>query len=165
MLSPSKSKRRRPTSGSKKLSKKRMPHRLVSKKLLIKLQNIYKMILPLYIKYLKNEHPDKKVDEKFVLKYSLNIFKQALNQQNLKRLKGGSNGAWVKPKYKNPEEYRHNEELYDDNRLNSNDFKLHEVRTPSPNFPILEGEPNYDFLKYLVVGLGFYFVMIKFLFN
>ena len=164
-----KKRKRKPGLRSKRVSKKRMAHPLVSKQLLIKLKNIYKMILPLYIKHLKMLHPKKKVDEKFVLNHSISTFEKALKQPNLKRpnlkrLTGGSNGAWVQPDYKTAGQYRRNEDLYGDNRLSSNKFNKNEVRI-LPTFPILEGEPNYQFLKYLLIGFAFHFVMIQFVFN
>ena len=124
-------------------------------------------------------YPKKKVDKSVAIRYSLNIFKKALKQNNLKQLKGGSNGAWVKPDYKSAAEYLRNEDLYGDNRLNSNneltfrdtnhrvsvtwDRRGHWQRSSSASTQ--HAKDNFDLVSYMAIGLGFFLVMAKFLFN
>ena len=177
MLNVSKSKKRRSPS-LKKMSKKRMSQPMVTKQLLNKLKKISEMILPLYIKELKMLYPKKKVNKSFAIRYSLNFLKKALKQTNLKQLKGGSNGAWVKPVYKSAAEYRLNEDLYGDNRLNSNneltfrdtnhrvsvtwDRRGHWKRSSSDTTQ--HAKDNFDLVSYMAIGLGFFMIMAKLLF-
>ena len=119
-------------------------------------------------------YPKKKVDKSFAIRYTL----KALNQNNLKQLTGGSNGAWVKPVYKSAAEYRNNEILYGDNRLSSNELTFRDTNQKrrvtwdrrghwkrSSSDTTQHAKDNFDLLSYMAIGLGFFMIMAKFLFN
>lgn len=171
-----KSKRLRPGLGSGSRSKKRMSQPMVSKQLLNKLKKIIEMILPLYIKHLKMLHPKEKVDKSFAVRYSLNIFKKAIKQnKKLKQLKGGSKGLvqfGVSDK-EAMEQRMLEDENYEAGYDTDNGYfnKRHGDRHPvtrrrwDNSVSTKHAKDNFDLVSYMAIGLGFFLIMAKFLFN
>ena len=164
MASLLKSKKLRPTSGSR--SKKRMFQPMVTKQLLNKLKKISEMILPLYITQLKMLYPKKKVDKSFAIRYALEALKQNnLKQNNLKQLKGGSKEAM--------EARRIADENYEAGYDSDNGYfnKRHGDRPPrtqrrwNGRRTPQNVKDNFDLVSYMAIGLGFFLIMAKFLFN